>query len=380
MRIAVNGKAFGIATKGGAVRVAIALVKQIASLDHAISLHIYIPMENSHGKSFQTLPASVTVHKTCSALYRNSIARSLWEQILLPVLIRKHGGYDILINLTNSAPVFLSPGIPQVLLLHDVGFRNTRWFSRSFSMYLSWVLHRAIKRGIQLVTVSKTSAAQIAEMFPTVSTVHVIPNDADHPEDVVKARELGYRYGLFLGSLNPRKNLDGAISGFQNFIATTRDDLRLVVVGAEKQIFARNRAKQAKFGNVVFRGYVDDLEKWSLLRGADFLLFPSFLEGFGIPILEAMRVGTPVVASDIPVFRELFEDAVEYVDPHSPADIGRGIRELHGNATKKEWMIVRGVEIAKKFSWTRAAQNYLQLFAETVKVHNLEHNHRVRGK
>ncbi|MCI0562117.1 MAG: glycosyltransferase family 4 protein, partial [Nitrososphaera sp.] len=332
----------------------------------------------SHGESFQTLPANVTVHKTCSALYRNSLARSLWEQILLPVLIRKHSGYDILINLTNSAPVFLSPGIPQVLLLHDVSFRNTRWFSRSFSAYLTWVFHRAITRGIQLVTVSNTSAAQIAEMFPTGSKVHVIPNDADHPGEVVKAREVGYRYGLFLGSLNPRKNLDGAISGFQNFIATTRDDLRLVVVGAEKQIFAR--AKQAKFDNIVFRGYVDDLEKWELLRGADFLLFPSFLEGFGIPILEAMRVGTPVVASDIPVFRELFEDAVEYVDPHSPADIGRGIRELHGNVTKREWMIMRGLEVAKKFSWTRAAQNYIQLFAETVKVRNLEHNHRVRGK
>jgi glycosyltransferase involved in cell wall biosynthesis len=227
------------------------------------------------------------------------------------------------------------------------------------------VITWAARRGVRFITVSNTSARQLAEMLPNAAPATVIPNDSDEPPAELPAAKQDYRYGLFIGSLNPRKNLAGAIWGFQKFSATQRDDIRLVVVGGESVVFAALPAQLRDFKNVVFKGYVADDEKWSLLKGAEFLLLPSFLEGFGLPILEAFKAGTPVVASDIPVFRELFADAIEYVNPHSDEDIGRGIHEVVTNRARKNGLVGRGRKIASLFSWKSAAQKYVQILEET---------------
>jgi glycosyltransferase involved in cell wall biosynthesis len=260
--------------------------------------------------------------------------------------------------------------VPQILLVHDAGFRNTQWFSNFFSSYLSWVVRSAARRGVRFVTVSKTSAQQLAAVLPGQDAVAVVPNDADDPPAGLPAKKLDYRYGLFIGSLNPRKNISGAILGFQKFSAATPGDVRLHVVGGENSIFAALPPGLRRFRNVVFQGFVDDAEKWALLKGAEFLLLPSFLEGFGLPVLEALKAGTPVVASDIPVFRELFDDAIAYVDPHSPEDIGRGLREVSENREKRAQLIARGYEIVPRFSWKAAAQQYAQLMEETIARRN----------
>jgi len=365
MKIAVNGKALGAVEKTGVARVALSLIRHIALLRRDFVLDIFVP---SRAADFD-LPANVNVcHAGVIKFSENSFTRSFWEQMILPLQIRA-GGYDVLLNLTNSAPVLFSPRVPQILLVHDAGFRNTEWFSNFFSSYLSWVIATAAKRGVRLLTVSKTSARQLAEMLPAAGPVSVVPNDSDEPPAGVTAKKLDYRYGLFIGSLNPRKNISGAISGFQKFGASRRDDIRLHIVGGENSIFAALPPNLRDCPNVIFQGFVGDAEKWALLKGAEFLLLPSFLEGFGLPVLEAFKAGTPVVASDIPVFRELFEDAVEYVDPHSAEDIGRGIREVVENRDKRTRLIAAGQAMLKRFSWKSAAEKYVRILEETIANH-----------
>jgi len=362
MKIAINGKALAAAEKTGVARVALSLIRHLALLRRDFALDIFTP----GGETLFDLPDNVKVYQIGGNFAGNSLTRSFWEQIILPLHLRHRGDYDILLNLTNSAPVLFFPQVPQILLVHDVGFRNTQWFSNFFSSYVNWVVESAARREVRFVTVSKTSAQQLAEMLPNKNPVAVVPNDADEPPAGLVAKKLDYRYGLFIGSLNPRKNISGAILGFQKFCAATRDDIRLHIVGGENSIFAALPPNLREFRNVVFQGFVGDAEKWALLKGAEFLLLPSFLEGFGLPVLEALKVGTPVVASDIPVFRELFEDAIEYVDPHSPEDIGRGLREIVETHKKKARLITRGYEIAQRFSWKIAAQKYVQLLEETI--------------
>ncbi len=364
MRIAVNGKALGAAEKTGVARVALSLIRHIALLRRDFALDIFVP---NHAADFD-LPANVKICHSGLKFSENSLTRSFWEQMILPLKIRA-GGYDVLLNLTNSATVLFSPGVPQILLVHDAGFRNTAWFSNFFSSYLSWVIATAAKRGARLVTVSQTSARQLAEMLPGAEPVSVVPNDSDEPPAGLAAKKFSYRYGLFIGSLNPRKNISGAILGFQNFGASRREDFRLHIVGGENSIFAALPPNLRDCPNVIFQGFVDDAEKWSLLKGAEFLLLPSFLEGFGLPVLEAFKAGTPVAASDIPVFRELFDDAVEYVDPHSADDIGRGIREVVENLDKRARLIAAGQAMVKRFSWKSAAEKYVQILEETVANH-----------
>jgi glycosyltransferase involved in cell wall biosynthesis len=362
LNIAVNGKALGTVEKTGVARVALSLIRHIALLRQDFSLDIFIP----HGAAEYDLPANVKVYHTGRKFSDNSFTRSFWEQTILPMHLRKNRGYDILLNLTNSAPVLLSPGVPQVLLVHDAGFRNRQWFSNFFSAYLTWVIASAAKHGVRFTTVSQTSAQELAVLLPGVAPALVVSNDSDEPPANLPAKKFAYRYGLFIGSLNPRKNISGAIAGFQKFIDTERVEVRLHIVGGESSIFATLPSARRECRNVVFQGYVDDMEKWALLKGAAFLLLPSFAEGFGLPVLEAMKVGTPVVASDIPVFRELFDNAVEYVDPHSPADIGRGIREVMENCEKRTRLIAAGSKIVERFSWKSAAQKYVQLLEEIV--------------
>ena len=366
MNIAVNGKALGAVEKTGVARVALSLIRHIAWLRPDFAFDIFMP----HGAADCGLPANVKVYRSGCKFSGNGFTRSFWEQTILPIHIRKNGGYDILLNLTNSAPVLLSPGVPQILLVHDVGFRNKQWFSNFFSSYLTWVVESAAKRGVRFTTVSQTSAQELAAMLPAAAPALVVPNDSDEPPASLAAKKFAHRYGLFIGSLNPRKNISGAIAGFQKFIdterveATEHVEVRLHIVGGESAIFAALPPALRECRNVVFQGYVSDAEKWALLKGAAFLLLPSFAEGFGLPVLEALKVGTPVVASDIPVFRELFDNAVEYVDPHSAEDIGRGIREVTENRDKKTQLIAAGSKIVERFSWKAAAQKYVQLLEE----------------
>lgn len=368
MNIAVNGKTLGAVERTGVARVALSLIRHIALLRQDFTFDIFVP---GAAADFD-LPANVKIYSTGSPFAANSFTRSFWEQAILPAQVRKKNCYAVLLNLTNSAPVLLSPGVPQILLVHDVGFRNRQWFSSFFSLYLTWVIQTAAKHGVQFTTVSQTSAQELAALLPNAAPALVVPNDADEPPVNLPGKNFGYRYGLFLGSLNPRKNISGAIAGFQKFAdaernkAAGRPEVRLHIVGGESSIFTALPPALRECRNVVFQGYVSDVEKWALLKNAMFLLLPSFAEGFGLPVLEAMKVGTPVVASDIPVFRELFGDAVEYVDPHSPEDIGRGLCVVTEDNNKRSQLILRGSKLVERFSWKIAAQKYVQLLEEVA--------------
>ncbi len=368
MNIAVNGKALGAVERTGVARVALSLIRHIALLRQDFTFDIFVP---GAAADFD-LPANVKIYSTGSQFSVNSFTRSFWEQVILPARVRKKNCYAVLLNLTNSAPVLLSPDVPQILLVHDVGFRNREWFSNFFSLYLTWVVKTAVKRGVQFTTVSQTSAQELAALLPDAAPALVVPNDADEPPVNLPGKNFDYRYGLFLGSLNPRKNISGAIAGFQKFADAERDksagrpEVRLHIVGGESSIFTALPPALRECRNVVFQGYVSDVEKWTLLKNATFLLLPSFAEGFGLPVLEAMKVGTPVVASDIPVFRELFGDAVEYVDPHSPEDIGRGLCAVTEDNNKRSQLILRGSKLVERFSWKIAAQKYVRLLEEVA--------------
>ncbi len=370
MHIAVNGKAFGTLEKGGSIRVALRLVEEIAQARPDFTFEVYIPIQRGSANPLEGFPPNVRTRCTPLSVFSSRLMRSIWEQFLLPRMIRCQRKYDLLVNFTNSAPVFFLPGVPQILLVHDSGFLNQEWFSPPFSLYLKWLVRTAAAKGVHLVTVSKASAIQLGRDLLHDRQPSVIRNASDDAPIEADAARLGFPYVLFLGSLNPRKNIARAIAGFRLFKESLQEDVRLVVVGARKPIFVQGCYELMDSDDVVYMGYVDEMEKWSLLKGAELLLLPSLLEGFGIPVLEALKARTPVVASDIPVFRELYGDAVEYVDPYSPEDIGRGICRVFGNLALRERLVRDGKSVADSFSWAYSAQEYIRLFEDFAKKAN----------
>ena len=358
MKVAINGKSFGHAVKGGAARAGINLTRALAAERPDATFDVFIPCtDTAHLPS--GWPENVTLRVTQARLLRSGAGRSAWEQFVLPRQVRK-GRYDALISPSNSAPVLLSPGTRQLLWVHDTGFLNHEWYSAVYSRYLVWLLRRAARLGVQFITSTRTAETEIRTFFPQIGKVAVIALDGEAPPATSRHAAVDGPFVLYLGSLNPRKNPKGAIAGFEEFLRRTGTEASLVIAGGSKAIFREAALDDGATAAVVL-GYVSDDERWALLREARLLLFPSFLEGFGLPVLEAFRVGTPVVASDIPVIRELFGDAVEYVNPHSAEDIGRGIAEVYADSPRREELIAAGCERARRFSWRESARRCVEL-------------------
>jgi glycosyltransferase involved in cell wall biosynthesis len=364
MKIAVNGKSLGIFEKGGAVRVAINLIKHIALVKPEIELHVFTPYKSSDIN--MRFPTNVKFHSPRFPISRNQVSRAIWEQLYLPIIVRYKRQFTLLLNLTNTAPVIITPKIPQILLVHDIGFMNTEWFSKSFSIYTNLIISLATCNEVQFVSVTKSMAKQINRKFPRSGGVMAISNAADEPPLDLPEISFKGNYILFLGSINPRKNLKGAISGFQIFRKATNSNIQMVVIGAQKLIFADHDLNCIPMDGVCFIGYIDDIDKWAWIKRAELLVLPSFLEGFGLPVLEAMKMGTPTVVSDIPEFRELYGNAVEYVNPSCPKDIANGIQRVLKSPRLKDQMIKKGLEVEKKFSWKNSAEEYLRLFDKVL--------------
>jgi glycosyltransferase involved in cell wall biosynthesis len=364
LRIAVNGKSLGIQEKGGAVRVALRLLTELALQYPDLILEIFLPIATPKAVSSLQFPGNVIVHPQYCNLFRYGIVRTIWEQCIFPLWLRCHPPFDLLLHLTNTAPILQLGATPELLLIHDIGFLNTDWFSKGFSTYLKWSLDWAIRRGVHLVTVSQSSAHEIQSTFPKIqSPVQVIWNGVDPPPAQIPSRSLSQDYILFIGSQNPRKNLQGAIAGYSLLQAQSNaDDLHLVIVGAKKTIFTDTPDGLPVNPSISVLGYVAEPLKWSLLKNAKLLLLPSFMEGFGLPVAEALMMGVPAVVSDIPVFHELFGSSVEYVDPHSPKDIARGIQIVLQFPPSIASEDIRRSDIEQSFLWSNTAAQYFELF------------------
>lgn len=366
MRVAFNGKVLGHPEKGGAARMAAEIVRAIARQRPDLDLEVLVPTGPGQ-RSVPELPDGVRVRRFESSLHTTGAGRSVWEQLALPRKIGS-GAFDVVMNLTNSAPVLLSRRVPQLVVVHDVGFLNRSWYAPSYSRYVETVIRAAARRGAVLVTISEASARDLRAAFPEARRVEVVLIDADRPPEDVPELDLPQPFVLVLGSLNPRKNLAGAIAGFRRFAERSGDPYWLLVVGGGKKIFGAlgGGVPNADRARIRFEGYVSDVERWAYYRAARALLIPSHLEGFGLPILEALRVGTPVVASDLPVIRELYGDSVVRVDPGSPADIAAGLARACEDEADRGERIRLGLEVSDRYSWERAARRYVELLAEVA--------------
>jgi glycosyltransferase involved in cell wall biosynthesis len=285
----------------------------------------------------------------------------LWEQVQLPRLAA--GG--ILVNLANSAPLAHRRSLT---VLHDAMVyripHSFSFFYRSFHQLLG----RLIVRRTQIGTVSEFSRGELAAIFGIdPATVFLVPNSCEHiaavaPDGSVLQR-LGLepgRYFLLVGTPAPNKNMERAIAAFA---ALRRDGQRFVLVGAGDPAVYGRTARQGTQG-VILAGRVADAELVALYRHATALVFPSLYEGFGIPPLEAMLHGCPVLASRIPPVEEVCGEAAQYFDPLSVAAMTEAMRSVIDHTVAAAALRDRGRVRAASFSWPQTAGNLLRAIAD----------------
>jgi len=173
--------------------------------------------------------------------------------------------------------------------------------------------------------------------------------------------EVNGSYILYVGNLAPRKNLSRVIDAFDN-VRNLGQDVKLVIVGAKNWRANETIAKAKHLDNVIFTGYVDESTLHALYYGATLLAFPSLYEGFGLPALEAMVHGTPVLAATASSLPEIVGEAGVLVDPESTDAITKGMMQLLTDDNQRQRLVALGYERAKQFTWQETAKRTLELY------------------
>jgi glycosyltransferase involved in cell wall biosynthesis len=253
---------------------------------------------------------------------------------------------------------------PAVVTVHDLSFESDpELMGRRDRLMFRTFVPRSARRAERVLVVSERTKRDLVEHYRIrEEKIVVTPNGVDPIFQPNGSAPNGPPYVLFVGGIQPRKDPATAIEA----LARIDGDLRLVLVGDEKRGGDELRSAIRRLGlerRVEFAGYVEHEGLASLYRGAACLVFPSRYEGFGLPVLEAMASGTPVVATTAGAVPEVAGDAAVLVEPGDPEALAEGIREALGN---RERLVAEGLERARRFTWAETARRTLEVYRELL--------------
>lgn len=250
----------------------------------------------------------------------------------------------------------------QVVTMHDVfHIANRQYYNRLKQWAIAPYYFFSTRRSDMILTVSQFSKDEIGKYFgdKVKGKVHVVYNGFGIDSRDAVAKQTGYRYFLFVGSIKPHKNLKNALLAFDKY---DDHDFRFVVVGkkegfitGDSEVFRMVERMNRDRERVIFTGNISDGELYGWYMGASALVMPSLYEGFGLPLVEAMHFNIPIICSDIPVFHELCHDKVIYFNPLDPCDIAEQMRVVTtlSSASYPKWR-----------NWTTAAEETERLLMQ----------------
>ncbi len=305
----------------------------------------------------------------------------LWTQVGLARELWKYPP-DVLFVPAHTLPVVRKKKIRTVVTIHDLGYEYLPQYHQfPQKLWLNRSTEYAVKHADRLIAVSEaTKEDLVGKLKADEKKISVIYEgfgwDSFNKQNIQKPGitllshySLDSDYILFIGTIQPRKNLVRLIQAFSQVIQSSlvqeqMPKLQLALAGKKgwlhEDIFAES-ARSGVADRVKFLGHVPDAEAISLLKGAKVFVFPSLFEGFGIPIIEAQSVNTPVVTSRKKPMTEVGGDGCEYVDPESPEDIARGINKVLGDRLYADSLRKKGLVNVQRFSWKKAGDETLRV-------------------
>jgi glycosyltransferase involved in cell wall biosynthesis len=360
MQILIRDTFRATGTTGGGGLVPVFLADALASIVERVEVHTPEP----------------ELYPTCEVRRVDSIFSSSrlktgarWlRQLLRPPLEPRQ--FDAVIFGSQAEPLIRTPHAKRVMVVHDL---ICLLFPKEYSKMHLYYRHYlpGVLRGVdKIVAVSGHTKADIQKHYGLpASKIQVIHNGfnfmaaASGSSEGRAPREKWGRYILYVGSQLPHKNLLRLIQAFSTIQSKHRVKLLLVgSVDARYMDLYRSTAAAGKVqDNVQFLGAVPHQELADILRHAELMAFPSLYEGFGMPPLEAMAAGVPVAASRAASIPEVCGDAALYFDPLDPADMARAMDTLLSDESMRRQLAEKGFCQAKKFSWERAAQEFVEL-------------------
>ena len=308
---------------------------------------------------------------------RHPLLWKYWYDVRIPASLSKH-----------KAEVFLSPDgicslntkLPQVLVIHDLAFlhypgfmpKSQYWFYKQYTPQF-------IRKAKRIITVSTFSKNDILEQYPFAKDkIDVVYNAADpafrpiswaEKEQWKESFSGGREYFLYLGSIHPRKNLINLLKAFSGFKKRQKTNMQLIIAGRmawQHEDFTKALSTYKFRDDVKLTGYVTQSDLVRLMGSAYALVYPSVWEGFGMPVLEAMQAGVPVICSTTSALPEIAGEAALYFDPMNPEDIGRQMAKVYKDEIARSLMIVRGLEKAGTFNWSHSCKQVREILQEAV--------------
>lgn len=295
---------------------------------------------------------------------------TLAEQFLMPG-IYKSAGVDLLHIPYFSVPI-MTP-VPFVVTVHDLTvshFATGKATTKPLPIYwlkklaYQFVITSAIRRARRIIAVSQFVKKQLIDSYHLPDGRVSVTYEAGSLElGKTKTVNLPLNYILYVGNAHPHKNIESLIKAFE-LVRHDFPALELVLVGKSDYFYIRLKAAvdRKQIPGIKFVGELDNGELFNYYKNARTFIFPSFSEGFGIPGLEAMNLDCPVVASDIPVFREIYQDGAVYFDPKSFRDIAQKIKSVISDSKLRDQLIKLGRDRVKYFSWRKMAEKTLEIY------------------
>lgn len=370
MRIGIEAQRIFRPGKHGMDMVALELIRNLQETDRVNEYFIFV----RPGKDDAVIRETANFHivKIKGGPY------PFWEQVLLPRAVKKHR-CDLLHCTSNTAPVF--PGAPLMITLHDIIYlekvmlfgKQGSWYQKLGNLYRRWVVPPAVRKSRIVITVSAFERDRISrffglepgKLFAVYNGVsrHFRPvTDEKELERVALKYRLPGRFLFFLGNTDPKKNTRGVLRAFAGYRASSGDDISLVMPDYPEEALAAMLKEIGSPGlreHILLTGYIANTDLPGIISRSSLFLYPSLRESFGIPILEGMACGVPVVTSNTSSMPEIAGDAALLVDPNNPGEIAGAIgrllsdKELYGSLSQK------GIEQAARFSWENMAQQVL---------------------
>jgi len=318
------------------------------------------------GENFRAVPESAPAY-------------SIREQLRIPMDLRREG-----IDLFHAPHYVLPPLTPcrSIVTIHDcIHLRFPQYLpNRLAYAYARSSLWVATHRSNRVLTVSEASKRDILRYFRVPeSKINVIPNAIDErfgevpsADEVLRVREryqLNDPFVLYAGNIKPHKNLERLIEAFHTLRRGGLDTVKLLIIGDEISKYAALRRAVHKYKlhkHVRFFGFVPDKTLAVLYRLASVFVFPSLYEGFGLPPLEAMASGTPVITSNVSSLPEVVGDAALLIDPYEADAIAQAMRRVLTDAALREDLRQRGLQRVKEFSWERSVRRVHAIYQEVI--------------
>lgn len=371
MRIGINTLAVIPSEIGGTQTYLRKLIENLARIDRSNEYFLFVGPWNKDlfeikQENFQPMMCNIPVKPLA--------IRVLYEQIILPFFAWKNK-IDIFHFPANVSPFVLS--CPSVLTIHDTcAFTIPELIPAILRQYWKIMVRSSARNANVVIAVSRSSKENIVRFLGiSKEKIQVIYHGSEH--QILEARGQNYSvsgqnevgghfpYVLWVGKLFSHKNLPRLLHAFAKLIETSKMKYRLVICGMRSWGYSplvKTVKELGLQGRVIFKGYVPHNELKPIYNNACLFVFPSLIETFGLPILEAMSHGVPVVTSNYGAMAEIAGDAALLVDPYDVDEIVEAMHKVLTDENLRKDLIKKGLERAKQFSWEKTARETLSVY------------------